>query len=239
MHYSPLCLRNRRDFNEFVLSLYETVKFTITMITPGTIKTISRSSENTYKEKGSEFIARAYHAESETEVQDYLEKTRKKHYDASHHCYAFRFKDDTCRYSDAGEPNGTAGIRILNAIDHFGLKDVLVIISRYFGGTKLGVGPLGKAYYTSAELLLKECSCEEEKPYNRVKIICDFSFISLVHRLLSNFSGIIKNIDYGQSVTFESLIPAENTAELAEELNDSSKGNILTEVQAEIIYHKI
>ncbi|HKB85808.1 MAG TPA: YigZ family protein [Ignavibacteriaceae bacterium] len=209
------------------------------MLTQGTIKTINRFFESTYKEKGSEFIAWAFHVETETEVQNYLDETRKKHYDASHHCYAFRFKDNSFRYSDAGEPNGTAGIRILNAIDHFGLKDILVIVTRYFGGTKLGIGPLGKAYYTSAEILLQECSCVEEKAYNRVKIICDFSFISLVYRLLSSFSGIIENVEYGQSAAFKSLIPLENTAEFAREMNDSSNGNILIEAETEIIYHKI
>ncbi len=209
------------------------------MFTVDTIKTINSPAESTYKEKGSDFIARAYHAESEAEVKDYLEETKKEHYDASHHCYAFRFKDDSFRYSDAGEPNGTAGIRILNAIDHYGLKDILVIVTRYFGGTKLGVGPLGKAYYTSAELLLKDCSYVEQKPYYRVSILCDFSFISLVHRLLSNFYGIIENIDYGDSVTFGSLIPAENTGDFIREVRDSSNGNIKVDKQPEIIFQKI
>ncbi len=204
-----------------------------------TIKTLKDQVENVYKEKGSEFIARAFPVKSEAEVQTCLEETRKKYYDASHHCFAFRLKDDSFRYSDAGEPNGTAGIRILNAIDHFGIKDILVIITRYFGGVKLGVGPLGKAYYISSELVLKACSYLEEKPFNRVIVECDFNFISVVHRVLSNFSAVIENIEYSNKVGFESLIPVEDTERFQRELTDSSNGNIKIFTGKDIIYHKI
>jgi uncharacterized YigZ family protein len=203
------------------------------------IKTLKWPAENIFKEKGSEFIAGAFPVRSEAEAQTFLEETRKKYYDASHHCYAFRLKDDSFRYSDAGEPNGTAGIRILNAIDHFELKDILVIVTRYFGGVKLGVGPLGKAYYTSSELVLKACSCQEEKPFYKVIVKCDFNFISTVHRVLSNCSAVIENIEYGNEVGFESLIPLENTERCRMELTDSSNGNIRILTEKDIIYHKI
>jgi len=205
----------------------------------GTIKTLKEPFENIYKEKGSQFIAKAFPVSSETDVQTYLEATKKKYYDASHHCYAFRLKDESFRYSDAGEPNGTAGIRILNAIDHFGIKDILVIITRYFGGVKLGVGPLGKAYYISSELVLKACSYLEEKPFNRVIVECDFNFISVVHRVLSNFSAVIENIEYSNKVGFESLIPVEDNERFQRELTDSSNGNIKIFTGKDIIYHKI
>lgn len=209
------------------------------MSSAGTIKTIKEPFENIYKEKGSEFIARAFPVKSEAEVQTCLEATRKKYYDASHHCFAFRLKDDSFRYSDAGEPNGTAGIRILNAIDHFKLKDVLVIVTRYFGGVKLGVGPLGKAYYISSELTLKACSCLEEKPFNKVFIKCEFNFISMVHRALSSYSAVIENIEYDNEAGFEALIPLEDSERFQRELTDSSNGNIKIYTGKEIIYHTL
>ncbi len=209
------------------------------MQAPEIIKTLKKAAENTYKVKGSEFIARAFPVISENDVLTFLEEIKKLNYDASHHCYAYRLKDDSFRYSDAGEPSGTAGIRILNAIDHFGIFDVLIIVTRYFGGTKLGVGPLGKAYYLSAELLLKECTFQEERPFNRVIIECGFSFLSLVHRELSNHSAIIDNISYGETVSFVTLVPPEETEVLKSLLIDSSKGNIEIKTDYKVLYHII
>lgn len=209
------------------------------MLSSAVIKTLEYSSEYSYKEKGSEFIASAFPVKSEKEVNKFLDETKKKYYGASHHCYAFRLKDDSFRYSDAGEPNGTAGIRILNAIDHFKIKDILIIVTRYFGGVKLGIGPLGKAYYTSSELLLEKCSFQEEKPYNKVRVICEFDFLNLVHREISTYSGIIENIDYGNNVMFKILIPVGNAGPFKSDLINSSNGNIEIFADTEVIYHNI
>jgi uncharacterized YigZ family protein len=203
------------------------------------VRTLKEPSESTYKEKGSEFIARAFPIKSADDVQPCIDETKKKYYDASHHCFALRLKDDSFRYSDAGEPGGTAGVRILSAIDHFELKDTLVIVTRYFGGVKLGAGKLGKAYYTSADLVLKASIFQEEKPFNRITIKCDFNHISLVHRSLSSYSALIKNIKYGNKAEFESLIPAESAQSFQNELTDSSSGEITTFMEKEIIYHII
>ncbi len=209
------------------------------MPVPQKIKTLKTTSEKTYKEKGSEFIARAFPVKSENDVSIFLDEIKKLNYDASHHCYAYRLKDDSFRYSDAGEPSGTAGIRILNAIDHFEVKDVLIIVTRYFGGTKLGVGPLGKAYYLSSELLLEDCAYQEERPFIRVIIKSDYDFISLVHRELSNYSAIIEGIDYGESAIFNAFVPQEDTQILEKVLVSSSKGKVEVKNKNEIIYHII
>ncbi len=201
------------------------------------IKTLKEPAESIYKEKGSEFIAKAFPAKMEDEVHKFLNEIKKKYYDASHHCYAYRLKDDTFRYSDAGEPTGTAGIRILNAIDHFELKDILIIVIRYFGGVKLGVGPLGRAYYFSSEILLKNCVYQEEKPFFKITIISDFDYVSLIHRVISNYSAIIENTHYGEDVRFECLIPQTNLKRIEKELIDSSKGKIKINAKQEKIYH--
>ncbi len=208
------------------------------MSSPGIIKTLKESSINRYKEKSSEFIAEAFPVTSEEEIQIRLNEVKKKYYDASHHCYAFRLKDDSFRYSDAGEPNGTAGIRILNAIDHFEVKDILLIVTRYFGGIKLGVGPLGKAYYRSAEMLLKGCIYQEERPYRKIKALCGFEYISVVHREISAHSSIIENIKYGEKVSFDILIPYENMDLFINELTNSTNGNVSIFTESEIIYNK-
>ena len=207
------------------------------MINTGIIKSIKKETHNSYKEKSSEFIADAFPVNSEDEVNQHLTEIKKKYYDASHHCYAFRLKSGSIRYSDAGEPNGTAGIRILNAIDHMELKDTLVIVTRYFGGTKLGIGPLGKAYYKSAELVLENCEVVELKPFHQISIHADFSFISEVHRAVNNCDGIMGNIEYKEDVIFQAMIPLNKIVEMSNELTETGAGKIIIEMNENIIYH--
>jgi putative IMPACT (imprinted ancient) family translation regulator len=97
------------------------------MVLPLSIKTILENSTTEFKEKGSRFIGQIYHAKNEHKVNTILEKVRKEHYNATHHCYAYRFLNNDIKYSDDGEPNGTAGIRILNALQHFDLVYNLII----------------------------------------------------------------------------------------------------------------
>ena len=131
-------------------------------------KTIGSFNETTLKEKSSVFNAQAYPVENEEDALQIVEKTKKKYYDATHHCYAYKLTGNKIKYSDAGEPSGTAGIRILNAINHFNMQNILVIVIRYFGGTKLGVGPLGKAYYNSVIQTLKSSRIIEKKAYKKI-----------------------------------------------------------------------
>jgi uncharacterized YigZ family protein len=201
------------------------------------IKTLNGTAETAYKEKGSEFIGKAFPVKNEDDIQNFLNVTRKKYYDASHHCYAFRLKDNTFRYSDAGEPAGTAGVRILNAIDHFAVTDTLIIVVRYFGGVKLGVGPLGRAYYLTAEQLLENCTFQEEKPFYQIRITSDFNYISAVHRIISANSAIIENTEYGEKATFECLIPVNLTDKALSELSGASNGQIIVSSGSKKIYH--
>lgn len=110
--------------------------------------TLTANSEGYYKAKGSKFIALAYHVESEQGAKDVLTTVRKKYYDARHHCYAYRINPEKefSRSSDDGEPSGTAGKPILNQLLSFELYNVLIVVVRYFGGTKLGVSGLIMAY---------------------------------------------------------------------------------------------
>ncbi len=114
--------------------------------------TIIKKSEGLYKEKGSKFIAKVLHVESEDQCKEILKDLKKEYYDARHHCYAYRLGPEKEKYrsSDDGEPSGTAGKPILNQIYSFELFKVLIVVIRYFGGTKLGVSGLINAYKTSA-----------------------------------------------------------------------------------------
>ncbi len=112
-----------------------------------TIEGLTRSE---IKVKGSRFIATAKPVETEPAVKAFLQAISSKFWDATHNPYAYRLKGGSFRFSDAGEPSGTAGRPILNAIDSFGLTDLALVVTRYFGGTKLGVGGLSRAYHQAA-----------------------------------------------------------------------------------------
>ena len=114
-------------------------------------KTVVKPADGYYKEKGSKFIARLGHVENEEECKAFLESIKKEYHDARHHCYAYRIdpENERTRSNDGGEPSGTAGKPILNQLLSHELLNVMVVVVRYFGGTKLGVSGLINAYKTS------------------------------------------------------------------------------------------
>lgn len=200
------------------------------------IKTVKNFNEFTLKEKSSEFIAKVYPVESEQKALDELQNIRKKYFDATHHCFAYRINYDLSKFSDDGEPKGTAGIRILNAIDHFDLIDVLVIVVRYFGGTKLGVGPLGKAYYSASIGVLSQSQIVKLNLYQLIEITSDFSNINHVHRLINQYSAIISSSDFNDKAIINCLIKPSLIDKIAYELTNLSSGQIVIKVKNEYKY---
>ncbi len=196
------------------------------MTLPEQITTVKQFHQSILKEKSSEFIAQVYPVERTEECDSVLNSVRKKYFDATHHCYAFRILNDVQKYSDDGEPSGTAGIRILNAIDHFQLNNLLVIVIRYFGGTKLGVGPLGKAYYSSAFNTLDESEKVAKILMERLIIKTDFTLISQLYRIVSNYKGTIEKTLYGEELSCEIIIPPKNLNLLKNDLLSVSDGKI-------------
>jgi uncharacterized YigZ family protein len=194
---------------------------------PEQIKTIKDSNQVSIKEKGSEFIAIVYPVDNEETAVNQLNEIRKKYYDASHHCYAYKLKSGEEKYSDDGEPKGTAGIRILNAIQHFDLSDVLLIIVRYFGGTKLGVGPLGKAYYNASIDVLNLSEIITMTLYQNILIEVDFSFVSHVHRVINHYSAIIADSEYSNIAKFYCFIKPNDFELINIELSNLTNGQIL------------
>lgn len=166
---------------------------------PEKIKTIVSPTEFKLKEKGSIFIAKSFPIISEDDANNLLNQQRKEFYDATHHCYSYKLQNRIFKYSDDGEPNGTAGIRIFNAQNHFELTNILTIVIRYFGGTKLGVGPLGKAYYESAFNSINQNEIIEKELYQNIVIEYDFSQSKTVHHLIN------KNKIRIQTSTFEEI----------------------------------
>ncbi len=197
---------------------------------PDQIKTIKSRTETKFKEKGSLFIGLAFPVKSANEAEEILNKIKKEYYDATHHCYAYQIMENTPRYSDDGEPSGTAGIRIYNAITHFELTNILVISIRYFGGTKLGVGPLGKAYYQSAFDTLSQSSIVIKKNFLKAKIGFDYSLISKIHHYLSQYSVRITENRFEENPVIIFNIQANEYENLLKEITDATKGQSSLEI---------
>ena len=200
------------------------------------IKTIKNPAESKFKEKGSVFNGKAFCILKEEEAENILEEIRKRYFDATHHCYAYKLSTGSIKYSDDGEPSGTAGLRILNAIEHFGLSDCLVAVIRYFGGTKLGVGPLGKAYYQSAYQTLQSAGYIEQKLYFKVTLSFDFQLLSHCHRILSNHKAKIAESDYSARVNMNCLIYAKEIDKVRVELAEISRGQVEIHIKDEYCY---
>ena len=148
-------------------------------------RTIAAPSEARIKIERSEFLGIASPIASEEEFFAELARVEKKHFDATHHCWAFRlFHDARQRSSDAGEPSGTAGKPILNAIESAELHDVGVIVVRWYGGVKLGTGGLARAYRDGAAEVLRNVTPLDRYLYERITVTVPFEQLSVVYRLV-------------------------------------------------------
>jgi uncharacterized YigZ family protein len=190
------------------------------------IKTINNTYKSELKEKASKFLGFAFPLESEKEALSILDKIKKEYYDASHHCYAYKLPDSIINYSDAGEPSGTAGIRILNAIEHFDIANILIVVVRYFGGTKLGVGGLGRAYYDTAYQLLEKAEIRKKYLYQKVFITLDFQFAQKVYHLFNDSENKILNVNYSDKANFECLVKPAEIPQITEKLNNFTNGKV-------------
>ena len=160
--------------------------------------TIKGTSEGYYKEKGSKFIARAFHVESEEGAKEYLLQMKKEYHDARHHCYAFRIQpeDEFFRSSDDGEPSGTAGKPILNQILSADLFDVLVVVTRYFGGTKLGVPGLIRAYKTATRDAIDQAKITELTITRTLTLLFDYPLMNKIMRIVKEENLPVSKQDF-------------------------------------------
>ena len=193
---------------------------------PDKIKTIVKETEFRFKEKSSVFISISFPIKSEEEAESYLLSVKKIYYDAAHHCYSYKLADGRFKYSDAGEPNGTAGIRIYNAQNHFELTEILTVIVRYFGGIKLGIGPLGKAYYESAYQNLKSSEIEEKILFRNIQLNFEYERTNSVHHLISKYRILIEESIFDSSSVMNCLIPINQIDKFILELKENFNSNI-------------
>ncbi len=158
--------------------------------------------------KASRFIGSVAPASSKEAALAYIQDIRKEFYDATHNCFAYRIGAEglNFRSSDDGEPSGTAGKPILFALQKFGASDVVLVVTRYYGGTKLGVGPLARAYADAANAALHLCKKSEVVQTARMRVFCVYEDVSIVQRLLQQYAVRYED-HYGDAVEFVAEFP--------------------------------
>ena len=164
-------------------------------------RSIAAPSEGLFKDNGSRFIAFAYPVETEQQVKELVGALRKEYHDARHHCFAYRlgYKGDVWRASDDGEPSGSAGRPILGQIDSLGLSDVLVVVVRYFGGIKLGIPGLIRAYKTSTADALSKASVVEKVAGKNFRLCFGYVAMNDVMKVLKDMDLPQKDQDFGET----------------------------------------
>ncbi|OVE63292.1 IMPACT family protein [Chryseobacterium mucoviscidosis] len=184
-------------------------------------KTIESAVENTLlKEKGSKFLGFAFPVNNEEELKHALEKIRAEHPKATHHCYAFRMglNGENYRANDDGEPSGSAGLPIYNQLLANEITNVLVISVRYYGGTKLGVSGLVKAYKESAKITLEEANIITKELETTVEIQFNFNQQNIIFTLLSKYDAKIINFDAQERAIISAKIKLRHKDEILESL---------------------
>jgi len=197
---------------------------------PPKIRVVEKFTEYRIKEKGSLFIGQIYFVETEEQVNEKLKSIRKKYFDAAHHCFAYKLVNGKFKFSDDGEPSGSAGKRIFNAIEHSDLTNQLIVVIRYFGGTKLGTGLLGKTYYETAKAVTDKSMISEKYLHQRITIHTSQKFINTIHHLFNQVSAKIINEDYSEKLVFNAYVITEKTDFIIQKLSGIHQNELKTEL---------
>ncbi|MDR2939757.1 MAG: IMPACT family protein [Clostridiales bacterium] len=190
-------------------------------------KTIYKHAQEELIEKKSRFIGQASPVEAEAGALEFIESVRKKHYNASHTVFAYIIgHSDYCRYSDDGEPSGTAGMPILNMLKSEPLTNIAVTVTRYFGGTLLGTGGLARAYQAAAKQAVNSAGIIEKALYQKISIACGYDLSGKIKYNILENENIILDTIYTGLVEYIVLAKISETGQFLELIRDLSSGTI-------------
>ena len=194
-------------------------------------KTVYRGGTAEIVEKKSRFIAHSAHVESEEEALAFIEQIKKQYWDARHNCHAFSVgvTNETARCSDDGEPAQTAGKPMLDVLMGQQLKNTVVVVTRYFGGTLLGTGGLVRAYSAAVQEGLKESLIIEKFLCRRVRMSMDYTMLGKMQYLAAKLNLMILDTLYTEGVEMQLLVPDTQYAAFIKEVTEASNGKVVPE----------
>jgi len=182
--------------------------------------------EAEFVEKRSSFLGHVRMVETEEDAKAFVQAVKKEHYDARHNCWCYSIKDGPTRYSDDGEPQGTAGVPMLEVFQRQGITNFVCVVTRYFGGILLGAGGLLRAYTKSAKDALDAAGIAVVRRWVEVGIPCSYSLFERLKLETEAYNGIITDIEYGADVTIMALIPEENAQKFSDRIFDMTSGTV-------------
>jgi len=182
--------------------------------------------EDEFVEKKSRFIGRVWNVETEDEALARIQEMKKQHYDASHNCWAYVIRDGAMRFSDDGEPGGTAGNPMMQVLQREELYNVVCVVTRYFGGTLLGAGGLVRAYTKGAKIAIDAAGKSMKRIWSVLYVPCPYTFYERVKLEVEAFGGIIRDTQFGAEVELEILVAREQTQPFLDRLTDMTSGTV-------------
>lgn len=191
------------------------------------------AGESEYVEKRSRFLGHIRAVESEEEARAFINAVRREHYDARHNCWCYLLKDGPERYSDDGEPQGTAGIPMLEVFRREGVTNLVCVVTRYFGGVLLGAGGLFRAYTKSAKDALDAAGLAAVRRWVVLEFDCSYAAIERMKQEIAAFDGAVDAMDYGAAVHFRALLPEARSEAFRARLFDLSGGATTAAVTGE------
>ena len=191
------------------------------------------AGEASFTEKRSEFLGHVRPVESEEEARAFVAEMKKKYYDARHNCWCYIIKDGPERYSDDGEPQGTAGIPMLEVFRREGVCNVVCVVTRYFGGVLLGAGGLTRAYAKSAKDALDAAGKARMRLWSAVTVDCPYPMLERLKLLAAAHGGTVEGTDFGAAVSVRILLPQENAAGFDAALTELSAGTMTARREGE------
>ena len=182
--------------------------------------------EDEFVEKKSRFIGRIWPVETEEEALRKIQEMKKKHYDATHNCWAYVIRDGAVRFSDDGEPGGTAGMPMLQVLQREELYNVVCVVTRYFGGILLGAGGLVRAYTRGAKIAVDAAGKSMKRVWTALYLPCPYAYYERVKLAVADFDGLIRKTDYGAEIELEVLFPEGRTQAFLTHLQDMTSGTV-------------
>ena len=182
--------------------------------------------EDEFYEKKSHFIGRLWPVETEEAALEKIQEMKKQHYDATHNCWAYIIRDGAVRFSDDGEPGGTAGMPMLQVLQREGLYNCVCVVTRYFGGILLGAGGLVRAYTKGAKIAVDAAGKSMKRVWSCLYVLCPYTFYERVKLETAAWGGIIRSTEFGAEVELEILVPEVQAQPFLDRLIDMSAANV-------------
>lgn len=197
-------------------------------------KTVKTFSHDELTEKRSRFIGYCKPVQTEEEAIEFINKIKKEHWDARHNVYAYSLREGQVkRYSDDGEPSGTAGVPVLDVITKSDVVDAVVVVTRYFGGVLLGTGGLVRAYSSAAKLSLEAAGIVNMSLCAECEVSCSYNQYGKLNTMILNTGGVVDKCDFADNVILSFHIPVESVPSLDKEFADATSGEVKIEIKNE------